>query len=657
MTEHTIDHDAIAIGLDALTRSGVGWWRVRDPQTTWWSPSMYALFGLDPSGPVPKPEEIFHLYHPDDTNTVARSWRAMFATDAPMEMRYRILRPDGQIRHVVNWAQRQPPDAQGDRWIIGLLFDVTDQLEDTSLFESERAFRFVAEHTHDMVVRARIDGGMLFVSPACRHVLGYSPAEMLGKSPADFVVAEDLKWIRTLLQDRIERQELTSPVGYEYRAIHKDGRQVWLSANPRLVLNGGGELTEMVDVVRDITARKEADAVLEAARAEAEAARAEAEAAAAAKSEFLANMSHELRTPLTSILGFSRLIGADGGLSETDRRHLDLVQRAGETLLTVVNDILDFSKLEAGAVTLDATPFSTADLVDGVVALLAAQAEAKGLALSCAVEGDMRLCGDVARLRQVLLNLIGNAVKFTAEGSVRVEASASSGADGRAVLTVRVIDTGMGLDPDHIERLFDRFTQGDGSVSRRFGGTGLGLAISRRLIGLMGGEIGADSDGATGSTFWFRVPLAMASLEPDVAAGPDEGLPERPLRILLAEDNPANRVLVAALLTPFDMQLDAVEDGAAAVEAVTAQPYDLILMDMQMPVMDGPAAARAIRASKGPGRDTPIIALTANVLPEQIAQCRAAGMQAHLAKPIDPSALIAAIAEHARPAEAWTRAA
>jgi len=644
-----MDHDTLAIGLQALTGSGVGWWRVRDPQTTWWSPSMYALFGLDPAGPVPTPEEIFHLYHPDDTNTVGRSWRAMFSSDEPVEMRYRILRRDGQVRHVVNWAQRQPADAAGDRWIVGLLFDVTDQLEDASLFESERAFRFVAEHTHDMVVRTRIDGGILFVSPACRNVLGYSPSEMLGKSPAEFIVPEDLVSIRALLHGRIERQELISPTGYEYRATHKNGHQVWLEANPRLVLNGAGELTEMVDVVRDITARKEAEAVLEAARAEAETARAQAEAAAAAKSEFLANMSHELRTPLTSILGFSRLIGADGGMSHTDRRHLDLVQRAGETLLTVVNDILDFSKLEAGAVTLDATPFSTADLVGGVVALLAAQAEGKGLSLTCNVANDMRLCGDAARLRQVLLNLVGNAVKFTDSGSVHVEAETAPGVDdGHAVLTVRVVDTGMGIDADHVDRLFDRFTQGDGSVSRRFGGTGLGLAISRRLIGLMGGEIGAQSDEGTGSTFWFTAPLAVPSADEAVADRPQEGLLDRPLRILLAEDNPANRVLVAALLSPFDMRLDTVEDGAAAVEAVANQTYDLILMDMQMPVMDGPSAARAIRASTGPGRDTPIVALTANVLPEQIAQCRAAGMQAHLAKPIDPAALIAAIAEHNR---------
>ncbi|OYW41002.1 MAG: hypothetical protein B7Z42_02650 [Brevundimonas sp. 12-68-7] len=197
--------------------------------------------------------------------------------------------------------------------------------------------------------------------------------------------------------------------------------------------------------------------------------------------------------------------------------------------------------------------------------------------------------------------------------------------------------------------MFDRFTQADGSVSRRFGGTGLGLAISRRLIGMMGGEIGADSDGRSGSTFWFRVPLAVAAaVETHPITGPDVG-PERRLRVLLAEDNPANRALIAALIAPLDLDLDMVENGMEAIAAARAGDYDLVLMDMQMPVMDGPSAARAIRSSPGPERDTPIVALTANVLPEQIEQCRAAGMQGHVAKPIDPRALFAALGEHARP--------
>jgi PAS domain S-box-containing protein len=626
--------------LAGLQTAGVGCWRVLDPKTTWWSPAMYDIFGLDPAKGVPTPDEVFRLYHPDDTNIVGRGWAKMFNTDAPSRMRYRIIRPSGEIRHLISRAQRQPPDALGRRWVCGVEFDVTEDVDDEHLLESERAFRFVAEHTSDMVVRHRINGGISYASPAARAVLGYAPAEMVGMSPAELVDSDDLGRIRAVLTDRIARGELISPTGYEYRARHKEGHMVWLEANPRLVLNGAGELTEIVDVVRDISARKEAEAALVQARQE-------AETASRAKSEFLANMSHELRTPLTSILGFSRLIGGDGGLSDADRGHLDLIRSAGETLLAVVNDILDFSKLEAGALTLAQEPFPVATLGQGVIALLGGQADDKGLVLSCEAPDDVWLTGDAARLRQVLLNLVSNAVKFTDRGSVTVALSVSP-EDERSWLNGEVRDTGVGLNPAQIDQMFDRFTQADGSVSRRYGGTGLGLAISKRLIEVMGGEIGAHSDGRTGSTFWFRVPLAPASSQTALKPIEDQVAPDRRLRVLLAEDNAANQALLAALTAPLDLALDMVENGQEAVEAVRNGAYDLVLMDMQMPVMDGPSAARAIRALPGPAAGTPIVALTANVLPEQIEQCRSAGMQGHVAKPIDPRALFSAIAEHAR---------
>ncbi len=205
--------------------------------------------------------------------------------------------------------------------------------------------------------------------------------------------------------------------------------------------------------------------------------------------------------------------------------------------------------------------------------------------------------------------------------------------------------------------MFDRFTQADGSISRRFGGTGLGLAICRRLVEIMGGQIGASSDGISGSTFWFRVPLRLAGTEVRSTQAAAQAYLDRPMKILLAEDNPANRTLISALLADLAVSLDMVEDGEQAVRAASETAYDLILMDMQMPVMDGPAAARAIRASSGQGRDAPIVALTANVLPEQVAECRAAGMAGHVAKPIDPRALLTAISEHARPRNEETAAA
>ncbi|WP_298159317.1 ATP-binding protein [Brevundimonas sp.] len=640
MIEHTPETASESIALTALESSGAGWWRVLDNETAWWSPRMFDLFGLPRDSGVPTIGDLYRLYHPDDADMVARAFMTLFRSDEPVTLRYRTVHPSGEVRQHMTWGRRQPVDADGNRWLAGMVMDVTEHVDDARLIEDQRAFRFVADHTSDMVVRHRMGVGLTYVSPASRTVFGYSPTEMLGKDPADLAVPEDVVRIRGLLAERIARGETVSAEGYEYRGIHKDGHQVWLEANPRLVINGAGEMTEIVDVVRDISARKQAEAELHAARIE-------AEAASRAKSEFLANMSHELRTPLTSILGFSRLIGAGGGLSEGDRGYLDLIRSAGETLLTVVNDILDFSKLEAGALTLDPEPFSIAALGDGATALLRDQADGKGLTLTCEVADDVRLTGDVTRLRQVLLNLLSNAVKFTDAGSVRLALSTEDGVDGSPVLVASVTDTGCGLDPAHIDQMFDRFTQADGSVSRKFGGTGLGLAISRRLMDIMGGEIGASSDGATGSTFWFRVPLSLAADEAaQVSEAPGGGL-DRPLRVLLAEDNAANRTLVAALLGAMDVALDMVENGEEAVRAVAATAYDLVLMDMQMPVMDGPAATRAIRAL---GDQTPIVALTANVLPEQIDQCRAAGMQGHVAKPIDPLALMAALSEHARPA-------
>jgi PAS domain S-box-containing protein len=642
MTIETDDDVSRAIAQAGLEGAGVGWWRVLDPQTTWWSPGMFEIFGLDPAGGVPTPDQIFKLYHPDDTNVVGRSWPRMFRTDKPVRTRYRVVRPSGEVRHVVNWGQRQPPDAEGRRWVFGMDFDVTEEIGDEALFDSERAFRFVAEHTSDMVIRSRIGSGITFASPASRSILGYTPDEIVGMAPADLVVEEDVLRIRALLQERIKGGELISSTGYEYRARRKDGRIVWLEANPRLVLNGAGQLTEIVDVVRDISARKEAETALVQARQE-------AEAASRSKSEFLANMSHELRTPLTSILGFSHLIGRGGGLSEADRSHLDLIRSAGETLLAVVNDILDFSKLEAGALQLTTETFPVAELGRGVVALLGAQADAKDLTLTCDAPEGLYLSGDAARLRQVLLNLVSNAVKFTERGEVAVNLNVEPDGD-RAWLSVEVRDTGVGLDPAQIDRMFDRFTQADGSVSRRYGGTGLGLAISRRLVEMMGGKIGAESDGRTGSTFRFRVPLSAVESPAETRAPQNPAAPDRRLRVLLAEDNAANRALIAALTAPLDIELHMVENGAQAVSAIQSEDYDLVLMDMQMPVMDGPSASRAIRGLSGPASRTPIVALTANVLPEQIEQCRASGMEGHVAKPVDPRTLFAAIAEHARPA-------
>ncbi len=388
----------------------------------------------------------------------------------------------------------------------------------------------------------------------------------------------------------------------------------------------------------DITEEVEAQSALADARER-------AETAMAARQDFLANMSHELRTPLTSILGFTDLL--DGSPLDDEQRHrLARIRDAGTVLLDTLNDVLDFSKLEAGGVNLEIRPFELRALLGTAAGIFEAQAGAKGLNLRLEVDPSCPawLEGDGDRLRQVLVNFLGNAVKFTRAGSVVLSAKRVSGAaPGFARLELAVSDTGVGVPETMLDLVFDRFAQAGPEVARKFGGTGLGLAISKEIVELMGGEIGVDSIAGQGARFWCVLDLP-------VAVAPERREPEapqslsRPLNLLVADDNEANRELIGTLVRAMGHEVDVVVDGLAAVEAVASGGYDLVLMDVQMPRMDGLAATRAIRAMPGEVGLTPIIALTANVLPDQVAFYRASGMDDHVGKPISPRELLLKIA-------------
>lgn len=501
--------------------------------------------------------------------------------------------------------------------------------------EVDRLYRLLGDNLTDHVALWSPQGERLYSSPSIERITGYTLEEFMALPPQALVSDADFKHVQGLIRQLQPGGELVSA---DYESLCKDGTRIWVESTYSMLGDGSGIL---LVTSRDITERKRLE--LDIAKA-----LEMAEAASAAKSDFLANMTHELRTPLTAIIGFAEVLRRSRNLNKTATRQIGHILDASNTLLSVVNDVLDFSRLEAGGLELDPAPFDPAAMASSCAGLVAERAEAKGLEIHVrTARGVKPMNLDGPRLSQVLLNFLSNAVKFTPGGSITV-ALRQTVEGHEAVLRGEVIDTGIGIAPEHRENIFDRFSQADAAVSRRFGGTGLGLAISRRIIERMDGRIGVDSVEGQGSTFWFEVRGPLAELPTQEAQETSPLAADADVRLLLVEDNAVNRELICTMLEPFGVAVETANDGVAGVEAMRQGQYDLVLMDVQMPVMDGLTATREIRALEGArGASTPIIAMTANVLPEQVANCLAAGMDDHLGKPISPGKLLEAVARWA----------
>ncbi len=438
------------------------------------------------------------------------------------------------------------------------------------------------------------------------------------------------------------------PYRTEYRVKRSDGREVWAAGSAELIRDEDGNPLTLVGAIQNITERKRGEIELIDALFR-------AEAGSRAKSEFLTTMSHEIRTPLNGVLGMAQAMERDR-LSPAQRKRVDVIRRSGQSLLLLLNSVLDLSKIEAGKLELEIGEVDIANLARAALDMFEGEGADRNLTFELNVAPDAQgvYAGDAQRIGQVLHNLVSNAVKFTQQGAITV------GIERRDdILQIEVADTGIGISPEQMAGLFEKFSQADASVTRRFGGTGLGLAICRQLTTMMGGEISVQSEAGRGSRFTVSLPLprlraSRAADDPGVApqglAPRDETETETetgaaPLRVLAAEDNPINQLVLRTLLQQVGVETVMVADGDQALSAWRDQDWDLILMDIQMPVMDGVTASRAIRgeeAASGRAR-TPIVALTANVMSEQVAAYQAAGMDDVVAKPIEVSRLLESI--------------
>jgi PAS domain S-box-containing protein len=411
------------------------------------------------------------------------------------------------------------------------------------------------------------------------------------------------------------------------------GAPKWWDVLVTPVFTENGQLQRLICTSRDITDIKASEARLEGAMAD-------LEAASRAKDDFLANLSHELRTPLTSILGFSEHLRLQARLDDDVLAKVGRIEKAGQGLLALVNDMLDLARVGAGTLRIEAAPCDVRAVLDHVAELTSPLAIAKGLDLRFEAEpaAGQWFELDEKRLRQILLNLVNNAIKFTEAGGISVSLAAEDD-----WLRFAVSDTGSGIPAENLATLFDRFTQVDGSVRRQHGGAGLGLAISRELADRMGGAIGVTSELGSGSTFWFRLPMILAE-RPDLAVQPAAQVRGPRLRILAADDSEANRQLLSLILEASGHEIRLAEDGAEALACLSAEPFDLVLMDIQMPRLDGLSAIRALRGMTNINARKPVLAITANVFPEQVASYLAAGADDCLSKPFQVAEVLDKVA-------------
>ncbi|RTL51353.1 MAG: PAS domain S-box protein [Rhodocyclaceae bacterium] len=628
---------------------GIWDWDIRN-DVTYWSPECERLYGVAPGGL--RSNEVWRSrVHPDDLELVDSQWESHIAKGEAFEVEYRMRMDSGEIRWLVSKGSAQYDSEGKPIRLSGIALDITERKRTE---EQLRQLAQAVDQSPENVVITDLDGKVEYVNESFLLNTGYRREEIIGQSSRLLQSGKTPKSTYESLWSA-----LTAGNNWKGEFINKrrDGSEYVEFAIINPIRQADGRITHYVAVKEDITEKKRLGQELDQHRhhleelvasrtRELEAARALADAANQAKSSFLANMSHEIRTPMNAVIGLTYLMRKSSATTEQLAR-LDKIDGAARHLLSIINDILDLSKIEAGRLELEETDFLLGAVLDNVQSLIAEQARSKGLSVEMDTDSVPRwLHGDPTRLRQALLNYAGNAIKFTHSGTVWLRVRLLQEFGTGLLLRFEVEDTGIGIPPEKLGGLFEAFSQGDVSTTRKYGGTGLGLAITRRLAHMMGGEAGAESVEGQGSTFWFTCRLKRGvGIAQDMTAEREQGSGESELRkrhsgarILLAEDNPINREVATDILQGVGLVVDTAENGRIALEKVRSGQYQLVLMDMQMPEMDGLEATRALR-SEAAGKDIPVVAMTANAFEEDRNACLAAGMNDFVAKPVVPALL------------------
>ena len=639
----------------ALRGSADGIWDwIPSSGQIYFSDRVAELFGKKPAELPRSFSAWVEMFRPEDATTALERVYAHLDVGSPCDFEFR-MRVGAETRWFHARGKVQHDTSGAPTRLAGSITDVTNRKNaEETLRAREARMRAILNHTADGIIT--IDEGRIDTfNRAAERIFGYLEAEVVGKDIWSLVLAaegEDLD--EESGGDDDDAGDRPSGVSCELTGRRKDGSTFPLEMSLSEVTVGERRL--VTALLRDISERKHGEADQRAAEVALREAKEAAERASRAKTEFLANMSHEIRTPLNAILGMADLL-AEARLDADSKQYVRIFRRASESLLAIVNDILDLSKVEAEKLEIESIPFDLHEVVALATEATSVRAIEKSLELSAHVEPEAPryLVGDPTRVKQVLLNLLGNAVKFTAQGGVSVQVKPVKIEDSTVVLEFAITDTGMGIPDEKLATIFERFSQVDTSTTRVHGGTGLGLAICRSLVGLMGGRIWAEKrEGGRGTTIRFTARFGISP----VAVGPASTstvasvrLVTEPRKLLLVEDNPDNRALVLAYLKGSPHHVLVADNGEAAVEMALAYRFDLVLMDMQMPIMDGYEATRRIRAfekehSRPPMR---IIALTAHAMQEESERTRAAGCDAHLSKPIRKQHLLQAIADYTAP--------